>query len=152
MITRDYVITGKTINGSIAFKFDLNGILRTFENSAELTNKQLEWFATHIPTKESFIEPLIKSSDGKLKAEKLDYDLSFASFWEEYGNKKGSKEQARRLYEGDKVTENKRPVTEGDRLAIFKILPRLNYHYQINKKELPYPTTFLNQRRWENEF
>lgn len=152
MLTNNYVVTGKTLVGSVVFKYDLNGVLREFVNQAELSAEQLKWFATHIPFTEEMIAAFIESAAGKLKAELLKHELTFDLFWREYGNKKGSKAETEKLWNGEKVTENKRPVTEADRIAIFKMLPKLNYHYQINKKELPYPTTFLNQRRWENEF
>lgn len=152
MLTRDYIITGKGLSGSIVFKYNLEGVLAAFENNAELNDEQIKWFATHVPFTEEMVQPFIDSARGKLVARMHNYNLDFETFWEQYGNKKGSKEQARKLWDGEKVTENKRPVTEADRMAIFMILPRLNYHYQMNKKELPYPTTFLNQRRWENEF
>lgn len=71
-------------------------------------------------------------------------DLSFEKFWEVYGNKVGNK----------KGCEKKWNALEAhDRLLAIGVIPRMQRYY-IEKRidTLPYPETFLNQRRWENLF
>jgi hypothetical protein len=71
-------------------------------------------------------------------------DLSFEKFWEVYGNKVGNK----------KGCEKKWNALEAhDRLLAIGVIPRMQRYY-IEKRidNMPYPETFLNQRRWENLF
>lgn len=152
MSLKAYIITAKTLSGCLVYKYDLDGVLRIFENKAELNAEQMQWFASRLPTLVDMVQIMVQQSGGKLKVEELPLDLSFEMFWDAYANKKGSKAEAEKYWEGIKVTDNKRPVTEADRIAIIKCLNKMKYNYQLRKIEMPYPTTFLHQRRWENEF
>ena len=65
----------------------------------------------------------------------------FDNFWNPYIRKQGSKENAKKIW--DKLTKE-------EQMEIIVILP--NYFGQFKDKTfVPYPSTFLNQRRWENE-
>lgn len=64
----------------------------------------------------------------------------FDEFWSKYPNKQGDKKKARRLFE-------KHPP-ELQRRIIDDVSTR---YTGIEKCFVPYPTTYLNGERWEND-
>ncbi len=80
-----------------------------------------------------------KAERGPAKAEKA-LNVSFADFWDTYNHKTGSKKDAERLW---------RNLSDAERLLAFAKAPEFDRHYQGEKQYQPYPTTYLNQRRWE---
>ena len=77
----------------------------------------------------------------KGKKEKKEYIVDFARFWDLYNKKNGDKARCEVKW---------KKLTGEDQTRIIEILPR--YLKTIKDKQYqPYPETFLNQRRWENE-
>ncbi len=71
-------------------------------------------------------------------------DLSFDRFWREYPRKTGDKAKARKLFDG---------LATGDRQAAIDgaIFHREHNPQWQDHSLITHPTTFLNQRRWEND-
>lgn len=137
---RDYVFTSNQFGGEILFSYDSEGMLVKYENKAELTDDQALFLSRNFPLAESDLHK-IKGKTGKITEVT---DLSFERFWNEYDFKMGNKKKAQELW---------RKLSEGERIAVFEALPRYNYFLKINQGIMKaYPTTFLNQRRWENKF
>lgn len=68
-------------------------------------------------------------------------NITFDTFWNLYNKKVGDKKDCEKKW-------NK--LTDIERENIIKIIPE--YILQFKEKQFqPHPTTFLNQRRWENE-
>lgn len=70
-------------------------------------------------------------------------DLSFETFWREYGYKVGDKKRVQRKWEA---------LGEGERLLALGGIWKQRRHSEGHGAYLPYPETYLNQRRWENEY
>lgn len=70
-----------------------------------------------------------------------DTNISFSVFWDLYNKKVGDKPKCVKLWNRLKLEEQQK---------ILNILP--NFKSQFSDKQYqPFPETFLNQRRWENE-
>lgn len=70
-------------------------------------------------------------------------DVSFERFWAVYGNKVGNKAGAAKKWE---------KLSWEERVLAIGCVPRLRRYYEQKGLQLPYPETYINQRRWENEF
>ena len=152
-----YVATAPQLDGSLVFKYDLEGTLREVENRASIENADfLKFLATRMPFREAWFKAVVFQVKSefciKLSFEVIDVDLRFDTFWDFYDNKFGSKKKAKDLWDGKKPTEDGTKMEEADRLKSVKMLPRMKFHYKLKNIELPYMTTFLNQRRFENKF
>ena len=81
-----YTLTGTTFEGTIVFKFDLNGDLALFAiDGASLSEAQKKWLYRRVPLEERYMQAFYNSK--KFKIVKGDIDLSFESFYNTYGNK-----------------------------------------------------------------
>ena len=69
-------------------------------------------------------------------------ELSFEKFWNNYGFKRGNIERTRKLW--DKITEAEKIISLG-------FINKLKAVYEKEGKQMPYPETYLAQKRWENE-
>lgn len=70
-------------------------------------------------------------------------DLSFRKFWFAYGYKVGNKARVEKKWNN---------LKDEDRLLALQGVERQRRHSQTHKTDMPYPETYLDQRRWENEF
>lgn len=68
-------------------------------------------------------------------------NIAFSAFWDAYKKKEGDKPRAERLW---------LKLSDSEREFIMGMLPGYVASF-TQKKYQPYPTSFLNQRRWENE-
>lgn len=71
------------------------------------------------------------------------YDTSFENFWTLYGHKVGNKKLVGKKWEN---------MAWEDQIMAIGSIPRIKRYYQEKGYDLPYPETYINQRRWENEF
>ena len=69
-------------------------------------------------------------------------DVSFRRFWDSYGKKVGNKALCEKKWG---------QLSESDRVMALRRLSQLKHYYEKNGLQLPYPQTFIDQRRWENE-
>lgn len=70
-------------------------------------------------------------------------DLSFEKFWNAYGYKVGNKATVEKKWNA---------LKEEDRLLALQGISRQRRHSESHKTDMPYPQTYIDQRRWENEF
>lgn len=70
-------------------------------------------------------------------------DLSFEHFWQLYNKKVGNKTRVEKKWNELKVT---------DRILALGVIVRMQRYYTERNIEVPFPETFLNQKRWENLF
>ena len=70
-------------------------------------------------------------------------DLSFVRFWNAYGYKVGDKSRVEKKWNA---------LKEENRLLALQGIARQRRHSESHKTDMPYPQTYIDQRRWENEF
>lgn len=146
----DFTMLSPKWEGEVKFSYYENGFIRSAEFPEVIDRKAAEFFSTHFPVHESQIEFFRTSNTVKIT--RIAADLTFEAFWDAYGRKAGSKEQARQYWDGEKRTLNKRPITETDRADIMGMVKMYSFRYQGAKKEFqPLATSFLHGRVWEAE-
>jgi hypothetical protein len=122
-------------------KFDCTATL-SFESgvlvSIEFADKPQTNLITYPVFEEDFVNTCKKF---KYKYELLPEDLSFANFWQTYAYKEGSKTKAEAIW--NKLSK----ADKSEALNYIKI-----YNSSVIKQGIAkaYPTTYLNQRRWDN--
>ena len=70
-------------------------------------------------------------------------DLSFARFWAAYDYKVGNKARVEKKWNA---------LSQEDRLLALSGIARQRRHSESHKTDMPYPETYIDQRRWENVF
>lgn len=71
------------------------------------------------------------------------FDVSFEAFWKLYGKKVGNKAGVEKKWGR---------LSWDERVMAMGCIGRMKRYYDKKGIELPYPETYINQRRWENEF
>ena len=71
------------------------------------------------------------------------HDLSFARFWNTYGYKVGNRAAVEKKWTALKAE---------DRLLALQGAARQRRHSEQHRTDMPYPQTYIDQRRWEGEF
>lgn len=80
--------------------------------------------------------------NGKLKdIQENNKGIDFENFWSLYGKKKGDK---------DKVTKKWNSLSVDTQKKILEVLPEWKKQYS-QKQFMPFPETFINQKRWGDE-
>jgi hypothetical protein len=69
-------------------------------------------------------------------------DLSFTKFWNTYGYKRGNMERTKKLWE---------KLTAHEKILALGFINKLKSVYDTEQKAMPYPETYLAQKRWNNE-
>lgn len=136
-----YLIKGKTAKAVAEYEAD--GLLHSvkFDGGDEPARS---WLLRNLPTDESHIAAFGAQYAHRLQVVATPPDLSFNAFWDSYGYKVGKK---------DKVEQLWKSLSEADKIACLKAVPKYNrWIASKTSMEKAYPQTFLNQRRWENEF
>lgn len=135
-----YIITG---TGEITFKFDINGNLVHFNYEGEiLTNDQFKWLFDRFPIKESGIRHF--ESNKNLQVTKGEPNVSFDAFWNTYANKVGKRKMAENTWNR---------MSKADKIQVFINIPRYkNYLKYYPNQQMMYPTTYLNQEAYKNEW
>lgn len=140
-----YIVKGKNTSTVWEFKYHLNGVFASFEIlEGELTFKQKRWLFdfNRFPYSENAIQSW--KSINNFQIEVGDPDLSFDSFWKTYGYKVGKKAQTENIW--DKMSKS-------DKIKCLLAIP--SYNRYLSRKpgmEKAYPSTYLNQRYYENEY
>lgn len=70
-------------------------------------------------------------------------DVSFERFWNLYGKKVGNKGGVEKRWS---------KLEWEEKVMALGCVPRMRQYYERKGLDLPYPETYVNQRRWENEF
>lgn len=141
---KTYNIIGTDFKGVMVFKFNLNGILTAFElnDAEELNEKQIAWlFSRHFPYRESQINNL--RAIKQFTVTEGEFNLTFEMFWIafKYKVKRVLAEKAwEKLSDDDKIK------------AIAGIRHYDAFLFRKRNQDKAYPSTYLNQRYWEDEF
>lgn len=143
-----YTVKAKSSDNVWEFKYDLNGDLTAFNIlQGTLSKPQVVWL--FVRGNFPHIEEVIKTNWlPKLKQNFEitigEVDLSFDAFWNTYGNKVGKR----------KETENTwNRLSKANKIEVFKNIPRyINYLKYYPKQQKQYPSTYLNQEAYKNDW
>lgn len=128
---------------SMEFEFDNTGrcFLKKWSVTGEWDADFWRWVWTKPPlTKEvllSWFHPQLK------EIKEVPEDLSFARFWDLYDYKMGSKAKAEKAWN---------EATEADKIAALAAIPKYNFWLSTVTTAKLHGATFMNQRRYENDF
>jgi len=141
-----YLVTRKDDDGkAITMTFEFGDDQFKFLISWKVQGEWPLWFWRDIWKYPPLAEAeLLKWGQPNTTIEKVADDLSFAAFWAAYKNSLGDKKKAQKLWE---------LMPDEDKIAALISLPK--YHYWLackNGIEQLHATTYLNQRRWENDY
>ena len=141
---KEYYITAKTFQGTLVFKYHLNGVLAAFQLvEAELSAAQRKWlFSTRFP----YLETQINHFDAlkNFNVSSSDIDLSFEAFWNAYTYKIGKRVMAENAW--DKLSKSDRIA------ALIGIRSYNNYLKRNIGVAKAHGSTYLNQKYWTNEY
>ena len=70
-------------------------------------------------------------------------DLTFLRFWNAYGYKVGNKARVQKKWDR---------LPEGEKILALGSIPRYRRFTEQKHIDLTYPETYIDQRRWENEY
>lgn len=138
---KQYIVRNKKTGGEMLFKFDLQGRLIAFDLlETEPTQKVYTFIQTQLPVTIGQLTQMVKKwPDSELH--ELAPDLSFESFWNKYANKNGKK----------KMTENTwAKMDDTERGLALAGIDKYNKALRRDGVSKAYPSTYLNQRYWEN--
>ncbi|MEQ3500628.1 hypothetical protein ABMY20_12795 [Tenacibaculum sp. SSH1-16] len=139
-----YTVKGRKTSIIWEFKYDLNGLLSNFKIvEGELDDQQKKWLFYY--TRFPYTENKIKSWDKVYKNFEVvigEPDLSFDTFWNLYNYKVG-KLQAKKAW--DKLSKS-------DQLKAIKQIKAYDGMLYRKKIQKANPATYLNQRRFDDEF
>lgn len=128
---------------SMTFEYD-NGMfnfLKSWTVSGKWENHFWRWVWTKPPlTQEVLIEwkhPMIR------EIKEVPEDLTFARFWDLYDYKVGDKKKAEKAW-------NNAP--DADKIAALAGIPKYKYWLSCCTTAQAHAVTYLNQRRYENDF
>lgn len=135
-----YSITVPAFPGSVAIVYyDLEGALVRVDFNSDAVDKFRTRFGMGLPVRENILQ-----SDYWQGCQIKDIsaiDLSFEKFWSVYDYKIGNKPRVAKLWE---------KLSKEERILALGFIRRMRVFYQTKKIDVPYPETYLNQRRWEN--
>ena len=113
----------------------------------EVTNKQFEFLSLNILPKvfnKSALEDTINEFKTHLECVEEIPNIPFSQFWDTYGLKVGRKERCEKLW---------KLMTDVEKNLAMSGIKKYNNWLTANTNiQKLYPETFLNQRRWENEY
>ncbi len=133
----------KKDGATAVFEYNEKGLLKSV-TFCKMSQAQMIWVGERLPQHVSVLK-LWKEKFAKLFTfSEVAEDLSFDSFWNRYAYKVGNKTQAKKLWE---------KLKDEEKTAVMKSIAKYeNFLRNHPGQAKAYPTTFLNQRRWENEF
>lgn len=127
------------------FKYDLEGRLKLFEILGGVFTEDVVKFLftpTNFPFYQKRMEEWIIHYKKSFEILKGEIDLSFESFWNTYNYKHGKKMQTQKIWA---------KLSKKDKInAIIGISKYENHLREYNGQAKAYPSTYLNQRYWEN--
>lgn len=138
---KTYLLTGKKRGGKVLLHYNANGFL-TGINGEEAEEVQLRWLYRNIPNTEERLNEMKTQFKSFLNIEPQVLDTSFESFWAIYNYKVGKKAQAERLWESMSIANRSKAIS---------YIQRYRQHCTLNNVAMAYPTTYLNQRYYDND-
>jgi hypothetical protein len=143
-ILTTYTVKGRNFPSVWLFKYDLNGFLKEWIiEEEELTIKQIQWLFH--PARFPYLEKDMIShfmTINNLEVVKGEPDLTFDTFYKAYDVKLG-KLEAQRAW---------KKTSKADKIKALQKIKAYNGYLKRSKKEKVYPATYLNKRRFDDEF
>ncbi len=140
-----YKVKGKDVGLEFVFKYDLNGVLMSFEKNTALTDAQRLWlYSERFPETESLMRMWIsdKAMRKKFEVHKAPADLSFENLWVLYDNKV-KKVFAEKAYS---------KLNETQKIKCFMHIPKYKDRILRTKEAQAHLATYLNQKYYEDEY
>ena len=142
-----YRLEIKGVKSSLLLDYT-EGLLRTFElvdeGDLRFDQRCFIWDSLVAHLKDFEIAKAFVSGGTKFKLTQVPTDLSFEGFWNRYNNKVGKKERVAKIWS---------MMGESDQIAALMGIQRYKrWQIQNASVQVLYPETYLNQRRWENEY
>lgn len=138
-----YILTSEEeFSGEIIFEYNLKGFLKCVEISSakHMRLDFFNWLWRNLPLSIRELEGYKVDAQKMITITEAPEDLSFDRFWKEYGNKVGKKT----------MTENAwKKLSQADKIKALSYIPKLRTKKTIDGTQMPYPSTYLNQRYWE---
>jgi hypothetical protein len=143
-----YRAKGKEIGLVFLFKYDLNGHLRAFQiEEGELNASQMKWLfaAANFPANESIMRSVWMKETKYTKVftvEKFLADLTFESFWKLWDLK----------VKRDNSEKAWNKLNESDKIKCFLNFKNYQKHLQVTSQAKAHLVTWLNQKRYNDEY
>lgn len=143
-----YTVKAVTSDHVWEFNYDLNGNLKAFKVlEGTLNERQLVWLFKegNFPVLESIIKTVwIPKGKKNFEITVGEIDLSFEAFWDAYANKVGKLKEARNIWAR---------LSKAEKIQVFLNMPRYkNYLKYHPAQQMMYPTTYLNQEAYKNDW
>lgn len=141
MTGKKYILTSEHFKGEITFEYNLKGYLKMVKvgEVSGMSKSIFNWLWSNLPTSTLMIEEY-KRKAGNFKIDEVPVDLSFERFWTEYDQKVGKKT----------MTENAwKKLSQKDKIAALLYVGKLRDKKRLDGTQMPYPSTYLNQKYWE---
>ncbi len=135
-----YIITSSSAGGEIIFRYDADGMLIAYEMNADLTQEQYARLVATFPFQESDAKAMAEKPNSKVQL--VPADLSFERFWNAYNYKEGKKVMAENSW--------KRLSTK-DKAEALSYIAEYNHKLIVSGVAKAYPSTYINQKYWENK-
>jgi hypothetical protein len=135
---KEFIFTSKLFEGSLRFRYNVDGTLEQFECKAELTPQQVNFFTNNFPFRLEFLKLIEEKAQGKMV--EITY-LSFENFWEAYD------------YKVDKIKAQKywEKMSKVDKALALTGIYKYRNRSIIKGISLVYPERYLKYKRWEDE-
>lgn len=142
MQLQKFHVTHPNSAGSLAIiSFNVENKLHSIEFTPDAAHQFIRRLLEELPTMIDDLKRL-KGLGCKLQHIK-EIDLSFEAFWSYYSYKVGNKKRTEKLW---------KELTVQDQHAVLGSVRKYKIFIRSKGQEQCYPETYLNQRRWENEF
>ena len=143
----EYSVKSKNDGYVWQFKYDLNGDLKTFNIlSGVISQRQQHWLFQkgNFPVFEANMKEWIDKLKQNFEITKGEIDLSFESFWKVYNNKVGKRVQTKNYWER---------LSKAEKIKVMLNISKYdNYLKYYPKQQKLYPSTYLNQESYLNDW
>jgi hypothetical protein len=138
---KKYLMIG--VHHTVEFCFrERDGLLCGVTFPEELSDRNTIYLIDNLPHDYEELQTLAKKFSAVLR--EVPQDLSFEAFWDTYNYKVGNKARVKKLWQA---------LPQQDRAACIVSLARYDQYLKLHPRmERAYPETYINQRRFENQF
>lgn len=139
---KEYIFYSPKMSGEILFKYDNeDGAIRKFEIIGELSTAQFKFLIANFPFTEQALINLTSGKNNQCKIKEVEPDLSFERFWDVYGYKKGKRKMAENSWS---------KKSKAEKVMIIEHIPKYKKQCGIDRVDMAYPSTYLNQEYYKN--
>lgn len=137
---RNFVVTSRKTNTQVILKYNASGYLYGWEILGEFNNEQWRWAASVGLT--GTVDLLMEHKKKGLQVSDMVEDLSFETFWSKYGNK------VKRI-RAEKIWLK---MNDADKLRALLGIWRYDKYLMRTGQAKAHPSTYLQDKRWEDEY